>query len=316
MTTLRQRLIEDLQVRNRSPHTIRSYVACIAHFARHFGKSPELLGPEEIRQYQVYLVNERRVSLSYLIQIVAALRFLYCVTLQRDWAIRHIAYPKQPKRLPVVLSQAEVRRLFDAIRSPRHLAILMTAYAAGLRLSEVTLGRRDYAILLLLARLGLRSSEVLLLELDDIDWEAGRFSVRAKGGRRTELPLPNDVGKAIAAYLRYSRPASASRRVFLRGKAPIRGFLGPSAIGSLVRNSLKRAGIKAPTNGAHQFRHALATQMLRYGASLTEIGELLGHRSPETTKISGWESKVLGYEAFHPTMWPSTCGIAHDEYAG
>src|SRR2546426_3528882 len=107
MTTLRQRLIEDLQVRNRSPHTIRSYVACIAHFARHFGKSPELLGPEEIRQYQVYLVNERRVSLSYLIQIVSALRFLYCVTLQRDWAIRHIAYPKQPTRLPVVLSQAE-----------------------------------------------------------------------------------------------------------------------------------------------------------------------------------------------------------------
>jgi len=148
-----------------------------------------------------------------------------------------------------------------------------------------TIGRRDYAILLLLARLGLRSSEVVLLELDDLDWQAGRFSVRGKGGRRTELPLPNDVGKAIAEYLRYGRPPSASRRVFLRGRAPIHGFLGPSAIGSLVRNSLKRAGINAPTNGAHQFRHALATQMLRHGASLSEIGEVLGHRSPETTKI-------------------------------
>lgn len=147
------------------------------------------------------------------------------------------------------------------------------------------IGRRDYAILLLLARLGLRSSEVLLLELDDIDWETGRFSVRAKGGKHTELPLPHDVGKAIAEYLRYGRPTSGSRRVFLRGKAPIRGFLGPSAIGSLVRNALKRAGVTAPTNGAHQFRHALATQMLRHGASLTEIGEVLGHRSPETTKI-------------------------------
>ena len=147
------------------------------------------------------------------------------------------------------------------------------------------IGRRDYAILLLLARLGLRSSEVLLLELDDIDWQAGRFSVRGKGGKRTELPLPNDVGKAIAEYLQYGRPPSANRRVFLRGKAPIRGFLGQSAISSLVRNSLKRAGISAPTNGAHQFRHALATQMLRHGASLTEIGELLGHRRPQTTKI-------------------------------
>jgi len=150
---------------------------------------------------------------------------------------------------------------------------------------RTAIGRRDYAILLLLARLGLRSSEVVLLELDDIDWQAGCFCVRSKGGRRTELPLPNDVGKAIAEYLRDGRPPSASRRVFLRGRAPIRGFLGPSAIGSLVRHSLKRAGINAPTKGAHQFRHALATQMLRHGASLTEIGEVLGHRSPETTKI-------------------------------
>ncbi len=150
---------------------------------------------------------------------------------------------------------------------------------------DTPIGRRDYAILLLLARLGLRASEVLTLELDDIDWQAGHFSVRAKGGKRFELPLPNEVGEAIADYLRYGRPASASRRVFLRGKAPIRGFLGASAIGSLVRNALKRAGLTAPTNGTHQFRHALATQMLRHGASLTEIGEVLGHRSPETTKI-------------------------------
>jgi integrase/recombinase XerD len=102
------------------------------------GKSPELLGPEEIRQYQVYLVNERRVSWSYLIQTVCALRFLYCVTLKLDWPISRIPYPRQPRRLPVVLSQAEVRRFFDAIRSPKYLAMLMTAYAADLRLSEVT----------------------------------------------------------------------------------------------------------------------------------------------------------------------------------
>jgi site-specific recombinase XerD len=146
-------------------------------------------------------------------------------------------------------------------------------------------GRRDYAILLMLARLGLRSGEVVLLELDDIDWKAGRLSVRGKSGRRNELPLPIDVGEAIVAYLQDGRPRSTSRRVFLRGKAPIRGFLGPSAIACIVRRALERAGIDAPTKGAHQFRHALATQMLCQGASLTQIGELLGHRNPETTKI-------------------------------
>lgn len=146
-------------------------------------------------------------------------------------------------------------------------------------------GRRDYAILLLLARLGLRASEVVLLELDDIDWNMGRLSVHGKSGRRTELPLPTDVGKAIAAYLRQGRPSSTSRRVFLRAKAPIRGFLGACGIGSIVRHSLARAGIKAPTAGAHQFRHGLATEMLRRGASLSEIGELLGHRHPQTTTI-------------------------------
>jgi site-specific recombinase XerD len=146
-------------------------------------------------------------------------------------------------------------------------------------------GRRDYAILLLLARLGLRSGEVTSLELDDIDWQDGCFSVHGKSGRRTQLPLPKDVGDAIVAYLRHGRPRSSSRRVFLRARAPFRGFLRQSAVGTVVRRALLRAGIEAPTTGAHQFRHGLATQMLRQGASLAEIGELLGHRSPETTKI-------------------------------
>lgn len=146
-------------------------------------------------------------------------------------------------------------------------------------------GRRDYAILLVLARLGLRASEVAFLELDDLNWEVGQVSVRGKGGQRTTLPLPADVGEAIAAYLRYGRPRSTSRGVFLRSKAPIRGFLSQCAIGLIVRHALQRAGIQAPTTGAHQFRHGLATQMLRHGASLTEIGEVLRHRRPQTTTI-------------------------------
>jgi integrase/recombinase XerD len=146
-------------------------------------------------------------------------------------------------------------------------------------------GRRDYAILLLLARLGLRSGEVAFLELDDIDWNAGQVSVRSKGGQRNTMPLPIEVGRAIAAYLRRGRPATDSRRVFMRAKAPIGAFRGASGVGSLVRHSLERAGIHATTKGTHQFRHGLATEMLLHGASLSEIGELLGHRHPQTTKI-------------------------------
>jgi integrase/recombinase XerD len=160
--------------------------------------------------------------------------------------------------------------------------------------------RRDYAILLLLARLGLRSSEVALLELDDIDWNTGTLNVRGKSGLRNELPLSPEVGKAIAAYLRDGRPLSTSRRVFLRAKAPIRGFRGASGVGSIVRHSLKRAGIKAPTYGAHQFRHGLATEMLRKGASLGEIGDVLGHCHPQTTMIY---TKV-DLEALHTLALP------------
>ena len=169
--------------------------------------------------------------------------------------------------IPRAIAPDQVRRLLARIN--RHTAV----------------GRRDYAILLLLARLGLRSSEVAFLELEDIDWKDGSLSVRGKGGRRLQLPLPADVGEAIVAYLRHGRPPSSSRRVFLRARALLRGFLGPSAVGTIVRHALLRAGIDAPTTGAHQFRQGLATEMLRHGASLGEIGELLGHRSPETTKI-------------------------------
>lgn len=169
--------------------------------------------------------------------------------------------------IPRAISAEHVRQLLESI--DRRTAV----------------GRRDYAILLLLARLGLRSGEVAFLELEDIDWNAGQVSVRSKGGQRNTMPLPIEVGRAIAAYLRRGRPATNSRRVFLRAKAPICAFRGASGVGSLVRHSLERAGIHATTKGTHQSRHGLATEMLRQGASLGEIGELLGHRHPQTTKI-------------------------------
>lgn len=168
---------------------------------------------------------------------------------------------------------------------PRGIAVdQVRQLLAGIDRGTAT-GRRDYAILLLLARLGLRSSEVVFLELDDIDWAAGKLRIRAKGSQSLELPLPAEVGKAIASYLQHGRPQSESRRVFLRAKAPVRGLKGPCALGSIVRCHLMRTGVNAPTYGAHQFRHGLATQMLRQGCSLGEIGELLGHHSLEATRI-------------------------------
>lgn len=145
-------------------------------------------------------------------------------------------------------------------------------------------GKRDYAILLLLARLGLRGGEVLNLLLDDLDWERGEIVVRGKGSRLERLPLPADVGAAVVRYLREVRPSCATRRVFVRMKAPYQG-LEQSAICCVVRRTLARAGLDPEHKGAHLLRHSLATNLLRRGASLSEIGQLLRHRQPTTTQI-------------------------------
>ena len=146
-------------------------------------------------------------------------------------------------------------------------------------------GKRDYAILLLLARLGLRGGEVLAMTLEDLDWERGEIVVRGKGQRLERLPLPAEVGAALACYLRDVRPARATRRVFIRMKAPLQGFAGPSAICCVVRRALRRAGLNPELKGAHLLRHSLATKLLRRGSSLGEIGQLLRHREPTTTQI-------------------------------
>jgi site-specific recombinase XerD len=147
-------------------------------------------------------------------------------------------------------------------------------------------GKRNYAVLLLLARLGLRACEVVALSLDDIDWDNGRLTIRCKGGRWAQLPLPADVGEAIAIYLRSGRPhCVVCRHVFLRHRAPIHGFAHSITVSTIVRRALIRAGIDSVRKGAHLFRHTLATDLLRQGASLDEIGELLRHQSPNTTAV-------------------------------
>ena len=149
---------------------------------------------------------------------------------------------------------------------------------------DTAAGKRDYAILLLLARLGLRAGEVAALTLDDIDWEAGVITVRGKGKRVAQMPLPVEVGTAMAGYIQ-TRPSCSTRHVFIREKAPLVGFANSIAICSLVDRALTRAGIESAYRGSHLFRHSLATEMLKQGASLPEIGDLLRHRRPDTTAI-------------------------------
>ncbi len=146
-------------------------------------------------------------------------------------------------------------------------------------------GRRDYAILLLLARLGLRACEIVSLTLDDIHWKSGEIRIRGKGNQPARLPLPPDVGQAIAVYLQKDRPICPTRNIFIRMRAPLRGFANSSAVSTIVSRTLKKAGIESPYTGAHLFRHTLGTQMLRQGAPLAEIAVLLRHHSIDTTAI-------------------------------
>ena len=149
---------------------------------------------------------------------------------------------------------------------------------------RTSVGRRDYAMLLLFARLGLRAGEVVALELDDIDWRTGELVVRGKGSVHDRLPLMQDVGEALAASLR-DRPRTSSRSVFLRSRAPFREMRRASSASVIVHRALQRANLNPALRGAHLLRHSLATDMIRRGATMVEIAEVLRHRSPRTTEI-------------------------------
>ncbi len=185
MTPLRQRMIEDLTIRNYSPRTIEVYVDHLAKFAQHFGQSPDRLGPAHIREFQVFLVQTKKASWSQYNQSVCALRFFYRVCLGKTWMIEHIPFPKQPKQLPVVLSREEVTRLFDALSNVKHRTILMTLYATGLRVSEA-----------------------LTLQIPDIDRERMLIRVRhGKGGKDRYVPLSETLLEQLRCYWRYYRPS-------------------------------------------------------------------------------------------------------------
>jgi site-specific recombinase XerD len=264
-----------LHQRGLAPTTVRYYLDTVRRFlGERFGTQPlrlEALGPHDVTSFM--LQQARRYSPARAKLIATALRSCLRFLRQRG-AIPHNlanAGPTVPNwrlsTLPQLMKAADIACLLhscDQTTPP---------------------GQRDSAIVLLLARLGLRAGEVAALTLDGLDWDAGELLVRSKGGRQDRLPLPHDVGDALAAYLRDSRPPSATRRVFVRMRAPRRGFADGQAVGTIVRRALARAGLNPAHKGAHLLRHSLATQLLHHGASLAEIGELLRHQDLETTRI-------------------------------
>lgn len=260
--------------RGLAPRTVTAYVED-AHrlLADRFRGQTLCLQQLRARDIDHFILREaRRVSRSSVNRTLAALRCFLRYALQRKAIKTNLAagLPKVARwrfsHLPNSLGPEQVERLLGSCDD------------------STAAGQRDHAILLLLARLGLRVAEVGSLRLEDLNWDHGEIVVHAKRQRIQRLPLPKEAGVAVAKYLRHARPHCPSRTVFIRQTAPWRG-LCPSGISQIVRRALKRAGLKPEHTGGHLLRHSLATNMLRKGASLREIGQLLGHDDPTTTQI-------------------------------
>ena len=256
MTSLRQRMLEDMQVRRLSPFTQRTYVETVARFARYFDRSPERLGPKQIRAYQVYLATERGLATGSLLVAVAALRFLYRVTLRKRWSFDDvIPAPKKPQSLPVVLSPQEVVRFLDAVQAAKHRAILTTCYAAGLRISEA---------------IGLTVSVI----------DSQRMVLRianGKGQKDRYVMLSPKLLAVLRAWWKVQRP----RHWLFPGARP-EAPITRSAVQLACQRASRRARLgKAVT--PHLLRHTFAVHLLEAGTDLRTIQLLLGHRSLQTT---------------------------------
>ncbi len=254
MTPLRRRMLEDLRIRNFSPHTQKAYIRYVARFARHFGCPPDQLGPEHVRTFQVHLADVG-ASFATLTQLASALRFLYRVTLRKDWIVERIPYPKPERRLPVVLSREDVIKFLSSPRNIKHRAILTTCYAAGLRISEAT-----------------------HLRVSDID--SKRMVIRiqqGKGKKDRMVPLSPTLLDLLREYWRVAQP-----RDWL--------FPGKKRSQPITRRSVQRVCVQArKASGlddnvtAHTLRHSFATHLLEAGTNVRTIQLLLGHASLSTT---------------------------------
>jgi integrase/recombinase XerD len=255
MTSLRRRMIEDMTLRNRAPKTIRAYTGYVADFARYFHAPPDRLGPEHVRSYLLHLLQERQASWDVYRQARLALRFFYTVTLGREWVVARVARPKVPKKLPVVLSRDETARFLDALENPKHRALLMTAYAGGLRLSEV-------------AR----------LRVEDIDSACMVIHVRqGKGHKDRDVMLSPRLLAVLRDYWATDRP----KPYLFPGRQPDRP-ISVRTVQMVCERALTASGLGKHVH-MHTLRHSFATHLLESGTDLRTIQVLLGHHSFSTT---------------------------------
>ena len=256
MSPLRQRMTEDMQIRNLSTHTQESYVQQISQFARHFGKSPIELSPEDVRAYQVYLTNERKLPPSSILIAVSAIRFLYKVTLKREWNLEEVIPTcKKPQKLPVILSPEEVLQFLNCVTSVKQRVILTTCYAAGLRVSEAV-SLKHAAI----------DSQRKVIRVE-----------QGKGQKDRYVMLSPKLLDTLRSYWRATRP-----KVWLfPGDNP--GFpITTSAVEVACQLARRLSGTCKPIT-PHSLRHALAVHLLESGTDVRTIQLLLGHRSLATT---------------------------------
>lgn len=256
MGKLRDQMKMDLELKNYSLRTVETYLGCVRSFAGYYGKSPEGMGRNEIRDYLYYLLKEKKASQSAVNQAYSALKFLYHTTLRREWDSLKIPRCKTSKRLPVVLSRQEVERLFSATRNLKHRAILMTIYSGGLRLGEAT-----------------------HLRVSDIDSERMTIKVRGKGNKDRYTLLGRRTLEILRVYWKIYHPVGwlfASRRL----DQP----LSHSTVQKAFKEALRRAGINKRAC-VHSLRHSFATHLLEAGTDLYHIQRLLGHTTPNTTTI-------------------------------
>ncbi len=257
MTPMRKRMNEDMPLRNYSASTVNTYTYHLSCFAKHFDKSLEHLGPEEIRQYQVYLVNEKKASWCIFNQTVCALRFFYRHTVPRKWHVDMIPFGKKPKTLPAVLSGQEVHRLLECVKPIKHHTVLLTLYAAGLRLAEA-----------------------LNLRVSDIDSQRMQLLVaHGKGNKERLAPLSPRLLEALRYYWSETQPDS----YLFPGKTGDRPLSS-----TIIQKCCKLAALRAKINKRvtpHTLRHSYATGLLEAGVDLLTIGQLLGHQSFSSTLV-------------------------------
>ena len=256
MTPLRQRMTEDMQLRNLSPDTQRSYLHQISQLARYFKKSPDMLGPPEIRSYQLHLIQEKKLAPSSLLVAVSAIRFLYNVTLQRDWRLEQVVPTcRKPQALPTVMSPDEVSRFLDAVENRKHRMILTVCYAAGLRISEA-------------------------VKLTPTAIDNKRMVIRVEGGKGRKdryVMLSPVLLEMLREYWSRVRP----KEWLFPGRNPEKP-ISPLVIDLACRAARRKCDIAKPVT-PHSLRHAFAVHLLESGADLRTIQLLLGHRNLSTT---------------------------------